>query len=275
MWLIDHTERYCADLAIGIRLYLMLSELALVDWVALLIAVVLLGVAAVASYLSHSNSGPAVIHGSGSTDSAERTPPPAAPPRYSPSHAVPASASQSDAAMSVTDVAATPHVTPKAPAHAAPVSGQVHSSVPKQAPVLSTAPAPPILKRSSAPEGLDLTDATLAKRAITHSDRVGTGETIARRAARLRSRPVSEPEAKVRSEIKVREIKVVDEDAPELVFANATNKLSTGMDSAEGFAKRSPGFFSDPIGRHQLRYWNGSSWTEYVKEGAERFIDPL
>jgi len=42
-----------------------------------------------------------------------------------------------------------------------------------------------------------------------------------------------------------------------------------------GFAMRGPGFFDDPIGRHDSRYWDGARWTEHVKEGGDRFIDPL
>lgn len=254
----------------------MLSELALVDWVALLIAIVLLGAAAIASYLSHSNSGPAVVGAPGTSDPLE-SPEQQSPARYSPSHAASAAVDapanavepQPGLANAVTPV-------PPAPAHAEPTSGHVHAAVPKVAPVLANAPAPPILKRSSDPDDvLDLTDSALEENAAGPTDKVATGESIARRAARLRKRPVSEPEAQGHARVQVREMKVSNENESELVFANATNKLSVGMESADGFEKRSPGFFSDPIGRHELRYWNGSSWTEYVKEGADRFIDPL
>jgi hypothetical protein len=37
-----------------------------------------------------------------------------------------------------------------------------------------------------------------------------------------------------------------------------------------------PGWYSDPIGRHVYRYWDGSMWTEYVSPGnGVRFTDPL
>ena len=42
-----------------------------------------------------------------------------------------------------------------------------------------------------------------------------------------------------------------------------------------GFSPRQPGFFEDPIGKHELRYWDGSKWTEHVKEHGQRFTDPL
>lgn len=50
--------------------------------------------------------------------------------------------------------------------------------------------------------------------------------------------------------------------------------LANGI-AGNGFALRQPGFFDDPIGRHEQRYWDGSRWTEYVKEEGQRFIDPL
>lgn len=50
--------------------------------------------------------------------------------------------------------------------------------------------------------------------------------------------------------------------------------LANGV-AGHGFALRQPGFFEDPIGRHEQRYWDGSRWTEYVKEEGQRFIDPL
>ncbi len=50
--------------------------------------------------------------------------------------------------------------------------------------------------------------------------------------------------------------------------------LANGV-AGHGFALRQPGFFEDPIGRHEQRYWDGARWTEYVKEQGQRFIDPL
>lgn len=34
-------------------------------------------------------------------------------------------------------------------------------------------------------------------------------------------------------------------------------------------------WYADPSGRHQLRYWNGTSWTEYVSDSGTQSIDPL
>lgn len=35
------------------------------------------------------------------------------------------------------------------------------------------------------------------------------------------------------------------------------------------------GWFPDPLGRYDHRYFNGSSWTSDVSSGGQRFVDPL
>lgn len=42
-----------------------------------------------------------------------------------------------------------------------------------------------------------------------------------------------------------------------------------------GESVRKPGFFDDPMGRHDQRYWDGVRWTEYVKVDGRRTVDPL
>jgi hypothetical protein len=32
---------------------------------------------------------------------------------------------------------------------------------------------------------------------------------------------------------------------------------------------------NDPYGRFQLRYWDGSRWTEHVSTNGEQLVDPL
>lgn len=36
-----------------------------------------------------------------------------------------------------------------------------------------------------------------------------------------------------------------------------------------------PDWYADPTGRHELRYFNGTSWTGDVSDAARRSIDPL
>lgn len=101
---------------------------------------------------------------------------------------------------------------------------------------------------------------------------------LAERAARLRGRPV--PETKGDPSRK----RVVSAVTPQRTPAHAKSigyqdpspaASASDVQSTDGFPARAPGFFDDPLGRHELRYWDGSRWTEYVKERGERFIDPL
>jgi outer membrane biosynthesis protein TonB len=34
------------------------------------------------------------------------------------------------------------------------------------------------------------------------------------------------------------------------------------------------GWYADPSGRFELRYWDGSAWTEHVARGGQQFTDP-
>ena len=33
-------------------------------------------------------------------------------------------------------------------------------------------------------------------------------------------------------------------------------------------------WYKDPSGRYELRYWNGTTWTEHVARGGQQFTDP-
>ena len=35
------------------------------------------------------------------------------------------------------------------------------------------------------------------------------------------------------------------------------------------------GWYVDPSGRHRLRYWNGTQWTDQVNDGNVNFADPV
>jgi hypothetical protein len=34
------------------------------------------------------------------------------------------------------------------------------------------------------------------------------------------------------------------------------------------------GWYADPAGRFELRYWDGSTWTEHVSRSGQQFTDP-
>jgi hypothetical protein len=34
------------------------------------------------------------------------------------------------------------------------------------------------------------------------------------------------------------------------------------------------GWYPDPSGRFEMRYWDGTAWTEHVARGGQQFTDP-
>ena len=34
------------------------------------------------------------------------------------------------------------------------------------------------------------------------------------------------------------------------------------------------GWYADPAGRFELRYWDGTAWTEHVSRGGQQSTDP-
>lgn len=114
---------------------------------------------------------------------------------------------------------------------------------------------------------------------VVHAPVFDADAQLAARAAKLRRRPVPEQNS---FEHKKRIVSVAPNGTPAHVTTSTplTERAAGGVstvhfDRTEGFKARTPGFFDDPMGRHELRYWDGHSWTEYVKEHGERFTDPL
>jgi hypothetical protein len=61
--------------------------------------------------------------------------------------------------------------------------------------------------------------------------------------------------------------------------ASARTKGSAAM-TADEPAPAVPGgpaaeWYADPLGRHQLRYWDGASWTSHVADDGVQSVDPL
>jgi Protein of unknown function (DUF2510) len=48
--------------------------------------------------------------------------------------------------------------------------------------------------------------------------------------------------------------------------------VESGRPGSQGHA---PGWMADPLGRHQFRYWNGTTWTEAVSTNGSQETDPL
>jgi hypothetical protein len=45
--------------------------------------------------------------------------------------------------------------------------------------------------------------------------------------------------------------------------------------SPPGAVSTPPSWQPDPAGRHEYRYWDGTSWTEHVSDSGEQTTDPL
>ena len=114
---------------------------------------------------------------------------------------------------------------------------------------------------------------------VTPEPKLDADAGVAARAAKLSGRPVPESPA-LHSKRRVQSVVADRTPAHAKTFAPTIIEGRSGVanadfDRTEGFKARNPGFFEDPMGRHDLRYWDGYTWTEYVKEHGERFTDPL
>jgi hypothetical protein len=114
---------------------------------------------------------------------------------------------------------------------------------------------------------------------VIHAPVLDADAQLAARAAKLRRQPVPEQHG---YEHKKRVVSVAPngtpahaKTAPPLSERALGGVATVHFDRTEGFKARTPGFFEDPMARQELRYWDGRSWTEYVKEHGERFTDPL
>jgi hypothetical protein len=58
--------------------------------------------------------------------------------------------------------------------------------------------------------------------------------------------------------------------------ANTTEQATPAVEpTAEPAAAAAPaGWYADPSSRFELRYWDGTTWTEHVSRGGQQFTDP-
>lgn len=52
-------------------------------------------------------------------------------------------------------------------------------------------------------------------------------------------------------------------------------RSSTPTEAATAASAAPAGWLADPVGRHQLRYWDGREWTEHVSDGGVSGVDAL
>ncbi len=228
----------------------MFTELAVIDWIALAFAAVLLAAACAAAIIAYATSSnrqgplPSMVKGLARSQTSRH-----AAPKQSPRNHVRSTTGGAGPEAAIDLREAT--VGEQGP----PGHGMAEAEVPE-------APEPP----STVVAEIDDPDRRLAER-----------------AARLRGRPIPEERPSVESESlshKALVQSVVANRIPAHAKTSGSTVLETGVSSSnydrvDGFKARTPGFFDDPMGRHELRYWDGHAWTEYVKEHGERFTDPL
>ena len=65
----------------------------------------------------------------------------------------------------------------------------------------------------------------------------------------------------------------VSQPAATIASSTATTTASTTASSV-GDATAPAAWYPDPSGRFELRYWNGSAWTEHVSRNGQQFTDP-
>jgi hypothetical protein len=53
-----------------------------------------------------------------------------------------------------------------------------------------------------------------------------------------------------------------------------TAATSTAAASTASAASAPAGWYADPSGRFELRYWDGGRWTEHVSRGGNQYTDP-
>ena len=54
----------------------------------------------------------------------------------------------------------------------------------------------------------------------------------------------------------------------------ASTPTTASTASSVGDATAPAAWYPDPSGRYELRYWNGSAWTEHVSRNGQQFTDP-
>ena len=68
-----------------------------------------------------------------------------------------------------------------------------------------------------------------------------------------------------------------DDAATDTAAAGMADSSDQAVDAAGGSAAESSvpaGWYADPSGRYELRYWDGNAWTEHVSRAGQQFTDP-
>lgn len=235
----------------------MFTDLAVIDWIALVFAAVILAAACAAAVIAYATS----FRGrSGRRRVKAETESPSEEPQE---HPVSSSSTSGSLRWS-------------SPEHAKKSDRAGIETVPARVIALSETGA--LSETVAASEIVHARDTEAESAAASDAERK-----LADRAARLRGRPVPEPAPRPERSVlehtpRVHSVMVRSSPAHATSLTPGfrdEDLVRSNYDRVEGFKARTPGFFDDPMGRHELRYWDGHTWTEYVKESGERFTDPL
>ena len=56
--------------------------------------------------------------------------------------------------------------------------------------------------------------------------------------------------------------------------STAATQVATSPPTTQTTPAVPPGWYTDPAGRYELRYWDGSAWTEHVSRAGQQYRDP-
>jgi hypothetical protein len=56
--------------------------------------------------------------------------------------------------------------------------------------------------------------------------------------------------------------------------ARATQPAAAAAATAGADSSAPAGWYADPAGRYELRYWDGAQWTEHVSRAGQQYTDP-
>lgn len=67
---------------------------------------------------------------------------------------------------------------------------------------------------------------------------------------------------------------VIGMQAAESTAASGSTQAAETTTAAASTSAAPAGWYADPSGRFELRYWDGSQWTEHVSRAGQQFTDP-
>jgi hypothetical protein len=80
---------------------------------------------------------------------------------------------------------------------------------------------------------------------------------------------------RARAEFRDREVEEADELVADLTALSRSARQRTVEPSpAQADDSVPSGWYADPAGRHERRYWHEGRWTEHVANGGRRSSDP-